>query len=106
MAVRSVLAPTTVILRDGKGSSFEGGLRVPGLISWAGTIETGSVLEQPIAVHDWLPTLLDAVGGDPEAIIDPYGQNMWSAIAEGAEVDRNTIIMGARTNLGVFEWPV
>ena len=92
-------------LRGSKGSSWEGGMRVPGLISWAGTIEPGSVLEQPIAIHDWLPTLLDAVGGDPEAVIDPYGQNMWAAIAEGAELDRNAIIMGARTSLGVFDWP-
>ena len=92
-------------LRGSKGSSWEGGMRVPGLISWAGTIEPGSVLEQPIAIHDWLPTLLDAVGGNPETVIDPYGQNMWAAITEGAQVDRNAMIMGARTSLGVFEWP-
>jgi arylsulfatase A-like enzyme len=92
-------------LRGGKTSSFEGGMRVPGLISWAGTIDSGSVLEQAIAVHDWLPTLLEAVGGDPEAVIDPYGQSMWAAIADGVEVERDTIVMGAFTNLGVYEWP-
>jgi arylsulfatase A-like enzyme len=92
-------------LRGGKRLSLEGGMRVPGLILWAGTIDSGSVLEQAIAVHDWLPTLLEAVGGDPEAVIDPYGQSMWAAIADGVEVERDTIVMGAVGNLGVYEWP-
>ena len=93
-------------LRGEKRLSLEGGMRVPGLISWAGTINSGSVLEQPIAVHDWLPTLLEAVGGDPESVVNAYGQSMWPAIANGASVDRNTIVMGATDNLGVFEWPL
>jgi len=93
-------------LRGGKRLSLEGGMRVPGLISWAGTIESGSVLAQPIAVHDWLPTLLEAVGGNAEALIDAYGQSMWPAIANGVTVERDTIVMGATHNLGVFEWPL
>lgn len=93
-------------LRGQKRSSLEGGMRVPGLISWAGTIESGSVLTQPIAVHDWLPTLLEASGGDAEVVIDAYGQSMWPAIASGAIIERDTIVMGATHNLGVFEWPL
>lgn len=92
-------------LRNGKRSAFEGGIRVPGLINWPGQIESGSVLEQPIAVHDWLPTLLDAAGGNPEAVEDAYGQNMWPALSAGADVERNVFIVGAENNLAVFDWP-
>jgi len=92
-------------LRGGKRTSLEGGLRVPGLISWSDHIEPGSTLEQQIAVHDWLPTLLDAVGGNASAVADPYGQSMWAAIAEGAQVDRNIHVMGAQSDRAVFDWP-
>lgn len=92
-------------LRGGKGSSLEGGLRVPGLIWWPGQVEGGQVLEQPIAVHDWLPTLLDAVGADSSVIDNPYGQSMWPAIHQGVEMDRGRIVMGARENRAVFDWP-
>lgn len=92
-------------LRDGKRSAFEGGIRVPGLISWKGNIESGSTLEQPIAVHDWLPTLLEAVGGDDNAISDPYGQSMWPAIANNIEIQKKPVVIGATGSLGVIKWP-
>ncbi len=92
-------------LRGGKRSAYEGGIRVPGIISWPGKIASGAVLEQQIAVHDWLPTLLDAVGSSADQVENSYGQNMWPALAEGVEVDRNITIMGATDNLAVFDWP-
>lgn len=92
-------------LRGSKGGSLEGGMRVPGLIMWADHIAEGQVLDQQIAVHDWLPTLLDAVGGDSADAIDPYGQSMWSAIYEGVEMDRGRIVIGARENMAAFDWP-
>jgi arylsulfatase A-like enzyme len=92
-------------LRGGKRSSLEGGLRVPGLIQWAGHIDSSTILEQQISVHDWLPTLLDAVGGDASVIDNVYGHSMWPAIADQAQVDRNTIVMGGAGNLAVFDWP-
>ncbi|MEM6469207.1 MAG: sulfatase [Planctomycetota bacterium] len=49
-------------LREGKGSMYEGGIRVPCLVKWPGVIEPGSVCRVPIHVVDWLPTLLDAAG--------------------------------------------
>jgi len=92
-------------LRGGKRQSYEGGMRVPALIRWDGQIESGAVLEQPVAVHDWLPTLLEAVGGDANAVVDAYGQSMWAAIGDGQQVDKKTVVMGAVGNLGVIEWP-
>jgi arylsulfatase A-like enzyme len=46
-------------LREGKGTTFEGGVRVPGLARWPGTIPAGLVSEEPIGLIDILPTLAD-----------------------------------------------
>lgn len=45
-------------LREGKGSVYEGGLRVPCLVRWPNTVPPGTTSSTPIHVVDWLPTLL------------------------------------------------
>lgn len=49
-------------LRAGKGSYYEGGIRVPFLIVWKGKIKAGQQKETPITNFDIYPTLLDIVG--------------------------------------------
>lgn len=44
------------VLRDGKWSNFEGGIRVPCLMRWPGKIAAGSVCQQMTAITDMLPT--------------------------------------------------
>lgn len=48
-------------LRGYKGTVYEGGIRVPALISWAGKVEPG-VDTQPISGMDYFPTFLDLAG--------------------------------------------
>lgn len=43
-------------LRGGKGSLYEGGIRVPAAMRWTGTIEPGSTCDTPITSVDFLPT--------------------------------------------------
>lgn len=59
---------TNVPLRAGKGSSYEGGVRVPGIARWTGTIAPEQVCDEPIITCDFYPTLLELTGteGDPE----------------------------------------
>ena len=49
-------------LRDGKGSLYEGGIRVPMVIRWKGQIEAGSESDYVTGFEDWLPTLAELVG--------------------------------------------
>lgn len=49
-------------LRDGKGTLYEGGIRVPGIVRWKGTIQPGTVSERVTGFEDWLPTLLELAG--------------------------------------------
>lgn len=49
-------------LRGMKGSSYEGGYRVPGLVRWPGRIPAGLVVESPACTMDVFATALDAAG--------------------------------------------
>ena len=50
-------AGTTGGLREGKGTSFEGGHRVPCIMRWKGTIPSGAVVNQLSSTIDILPTI-------------------------------------------------
>jgi len=45
-----------------KGTSFEGGFRVPAIIRWPGHVKPGSVENGIFSGLDWFPTLLHAAG--------------------------------------------
>jgi len=49
-------------LRGGKGSLFEGGIRVPTCMAWPGIIAPGSRCSVPITSVDFLPTFADVSG--------------------------------------------
>jgi len=63
-------------LRSGKGSPYEGGLRVPCLVRWPGVVKPGTVSETPIHAVDWLPTLLAAAGAKQPADYLVDGANL------------------------------
>jgi len=55
----------TTPFRSEKNTNWEGAYRVPEMIRWPGKIKAGSVSNDIIQHHDWLPTLL-AAAGDPD----------------------------------------
>ncbi|MEM6567105.1 MAG: sulfatase [Planctomycetota bacterium] len=48
--------------RSGKGSAYEGGVRVPMIVRWPGVVEAGRVVGGAVVTHDLFPTLLSAAG--------------------------------------------
>ena len=50
--------------RDGKGSTWEGGHRVPGIFCWPGKIHSNSVEQSPVSTLDILPTVFALAGVD------------------------------------------
>ena len=53
-------------LRSGKGSLYEGGIRIPLIVRWPGVTQTG-VCEEPVITMDLFNTLLGAAGLSPES---------------------------------------
>ncbi len=52
-------------LRSGKGSLYEGGIRVPCIMRWTGEISPGTASSMPITSVDFFPTLLALAGVRP-----------------------------------------
>jgi arylsulfatase A-like enzyme len=52
------------IFKGHKFSLFEGGIRVPGIISYPAKIAPGQIIDIPVASMDIFPTVLNAAGGD------------------------------------------
>ncbi len=58
-------------LREGKGTSFDGGVRVPFLARWPGRIPAGLTCKEPAMTIDVLPTIAKIAGADlPKLPID------------------------------------
>lgn len=89
-------------LRGGKGTSDEGGMRVPGLMNWPGKLAEGETLSQMITVQDWLPTLISATEIDwtPSKPID--GQDMWNAITNREVVERRDVVLGSNRRRALY----
>ena len=74
-------AGSTGGLREGKGTAWEGGVRVPFIARWPGHIPAGVVSRAPLMTVDLLPTLarLAEVRLDRNRLID--GVDSWSILA-------------------------
>ena len=73
------------LLREGKGTSFEGGVRVPCVARLPGVIPAGTVCDSPAMTIDLLPTIA-ALAGDPLPT-DDEGR----VIVEGRRIDGRNI---------------
>lgn len=57
-------------LRKWKGHVYEGGIRVPLIMVWENKIEPGTINENYLTIHDFLPTFMELIGDEnlPENI--------------------------------------
>ncbi len=67
-------------LREGKGTTWEGGVREPCIMRWPGKIPAGAVCSEPLMTIDLLPTFARLAGAElPKNQID--GLNVWPVLA-------------------------
>lgn len=72
-------------LRDGKGSSFEGGYRVPTIMRWPAKIEAGTVCSEIATSMDLMPTFAAMTGARLPADLKLDGHNMLSLMTGEAK---------------------
>ncbi len=72
-------------LSGGKGSTLEGGMRMPTVIRWPKGIKAGSDTDELITAMDLLPTFANLIGAEvpDDRIID--GKDIMPVLTEGAE---------------------
>ncbi|WP_082796044.1 sulfatase [Flammeovirga sp. SJP92] len=75
------------IFREGKGTTFEGGHRVPGIFYMPGTVKSQQV-DEMVSQIDIYPTIASMIGADlPDYKID--GLNILPTLKEGVKSPRN-----------------
>jgi len=79
--------------RDGKGSLYEGSLRVVALASWPGKIPA-AVISERIHVTDMYPTLLGIAGARAEQTKPVDGIDQWDTITGAKPSPRKEMLLG------------
>lgn len=82
---------TNTPLRAGKGTTFEGGIRVPAAVRWPGRVKAGNTSDQILTMMDLFPTLAGAAGIDPGVSLPLDGENLWPAITSGKRQSRGDL---------------
>ena len=77
-------------LRAGKGHLYDGGLRIPLLIRWPGTVKPGTELATPVSTLDLLPTLTDMAGIAKPEKAGTDGLSLANLLQTGAAPERDT----------------
>ncbi|MCA9029044.1 MAG: sulfatase-like hydrolase/transferase, partial [Planctomycetaceae bacterium] len=58
-------------LREGKGTAWDGGVRVPCIMSWPGQVPAARTTREPAMTIDLVPTVAELIGGElPEHGVD------------------------------------
>ncbi len=89
-------------LRAGKGTVYEGGVRVCAFASWKGKIQPASVVNEPIHVVDWYPTLLKLAGAKVDQPLPIDGLDVWDTISKGAPSPRQETVLNITPNGGAI----
>lgn len=78
-------------LKGHKFSLYDGGIRVPGILSWPERIPAGQVLSEPVAAMDLFPTVLAAAGLDPaDYALD--GRDLGPLVTQGQALAERDIL--------------
>ena len=99
-------------LREGKGSVYEGGIRVPLIVCWPGKVPAGAREDTPAIAEDLFPTILDIAGvsyDEPGAIVQELdGQSLIPEITAGESVLKGAAEGGAGSGAEralIFHYP-
>ncbi|MDF1739654.1 MAG: sulfatase-like hydrolase/transferase [Verrucomicrobiales bacterium] len=72
-------------LQDDKGSTLEGGIRVPMFMHWSGNVPAGAVFDHPVLALDFYPTFAGLAGAEipEEKVLD--GKDIWKDFLAGKD---------------------
>jgi len=86
-------------LRGGKGSLYEGGVRVPTIVNWPAKLKP-RIVNEPLHMTDVMPTVLALANGQasPEKPLD--GKDIWATLAEGQPSPHDDILVNVEAFRG------
>ncbi|MGI8784248.1 MAG: arylsulfatase B [Acidobacteriota bacterium] len=90
------------LFRAGKATLYEGGVRAAACVAWRGRIQSGTVINQPLHMVDWYPTLLKLGGASPKQELPLDGRDAWAAIAAGKTSPHQEILINTTPTNGAI----
>lgn len=96
-------------LRAGKGTVYEGGVRVAAFATWDGQIPADSRVTEPLHIVDWYPTLLNLTGAQVEQKNPLDGKDLWPTLTKNAESPHEDILLNATPRAGALrkgDWKI
>ena len=89
-------------LRGGKGSLYEGGVRVPTIFNWPAKLQP-RVVNEPLHMVDIMPTALALAGAKPNPSDKPLdGMDIWATVAEGKPSPHDDILVNVEAFRGAI----
>ena len=83
---------STGMLRGAKATTYEGGFRVPAIISWPGQIPAGQTNDDIVSGIDLFPTLAEICGADLPEGREIDGLSIWPLLKGESRASRTTFI--------------
>ncbi len=89
-------------LRAGKGTLYEGGTRVCALANWETRIKPGTVVDTPIHLVDWYPTLGKLAGASLAQPLPLDGLDVWPCLVDGQPTPHDAILLNVTPTGGAI----
>jgi len=94
------LGATNYPLREGKGSTCEGGYRVPMFFHWPKKIKGGQTFDYPVSALDFYPTLAGLGSAGIPTSMKPQGKDIWQDVINGNNPYQGQMIYAMRHRKG------
>lgn len=90
--------------RAGKGTVYEGGVRVAAFATWPGKIASGKTIRAPLHAVDWFPTLTGLAGADPNRKLPNRldGLDIWPVLSRGESSPHKEILIQTSPSVGAI----
>lgn len=97
------LGATNRPLTEGKGSTKEGGFRVPMFFHWPDNVPAGTRYDHPVSALDFYPTFAALAGAKIPSGKDIDGKNIWNALLTGESARKGGMIFAVRHRQGLSD---
>ena len=87
--------------RAGKGTVYEGGVRVAAFATWEGRIPARQI-QTPMHMVDWYPTLLKLCGALSKQKFPLDGRDIWPSLTRGKPSPHDEIVLNIAPNNGAI----
>ena len=76
-------------LNSGKGSTYEGGIREPMLVSWPGVVKPGSQCDDYLIIEDFFPSILSMAGIEKYKTVQTLDGKSFIPALHGKRINKN-----------------